>query len=474
MGSVGLSFGSPTSGQGFDVTTTVNEIVGNLQAVETPWKNQLTTLGSQDTALTSIGTDLSSLSTALQALTDFEGVLSEKEGSSSDTSILDLTGADTSAVAGSHTVVVNSLAQTDSWYSDDVVSTDTLSGSLTINGKAIQISNGTATDSNGKTIPANNTLATLKSYINSGSYGVTANLVTDSGGERLSLVSNTSGKGGDITLKASGLKDSTSGSSVNFTEAQQGTLVGGQDASFSVDGINMTSPSNTVTTAIQGVTLQLLSADPNTSVQVEVANDTTDVETAVSNFVNAYNTVVKDVNTQEGKDSSGNPEPLYGNPTLAMLQTQMDEALNFVQSSGAITSATQLGIEASASDDGTLTLNTNTLDSALNSNYQDVVNLFQPASGFTSFGDNFSTTLGNLANSAPSGAIYMTLQQNSTQESQLNTNITNQNTLIGTQQANLTSELNQANQTLQEIPMELQEINEMYGAMTGYGENPQG
>ena len=41
MGTVGLSFGSPTSGAGFDVSSTVAEIVSNLQNVETPWKNQL-------------------------------------------------------------------------------------------------------------------------------------------------------------------------------------------------------------------------------------------------------------------------------------------------------------------------------------------------------------------------------------------------------------------------------------------------
>jgi len=58
MGSVGLSFGSATSGQGFDVTTTVNEIVANLQAVETPWTTQLTSLQSKDTALSSLGTGL--------------------------------------------------------------------------------------------------------------------------------------------------------------------------------------------------------------------------------------------------------------------------------------------------------------------------------------------------------------------------------------------------------------------------------
>ena len=63
MGSVGLSFGSATSGQGFDVTTTVNEIVANLQAVETPWTTQLTSLQSKDTALSSLGTQISTLST---------------------------------------------------------------------------------------------------------------------------------------------------------------------------------------------------------------------------------------------------------------------------------------------------------------------------------------------------------------------------------------------------------------------------
>ena len=39
MGTVGLSFGSPTSGAGFNVSATVAEIVGNLENVETPWKN---------------------------------------------------------------------------------------------------------------------------------------------------------------------------------------------------------------------------------------------------------------------------------------------------------------------------------------------------------------------------------------------------------------------------------------------------
>ena len=77
------------------------------------------------------------------------------------------------------------------------------------------------------------------------------------------------------------------------------------------------------------------------------------------------------------------------------------------QSNG-ITSITQLGI--SVNNDGTLTLDTDTLDSVLNSNYQDVVNFFQPSGSYTSFGGNFSTVLNNLGNSAPSGAVYLALQ----------------------------------------------------------------
>lgn len=456
MGTVGISFGSPTSGQGFDVSTTVSQIVANLQAVETPWKNQLTSLQSQDTALTSIGTELSTLSSAVQSLTDFDGVLSEKEGSSSDTSVLQLTSASSSAVAGTHTVVVSQLAQTSSYYTGDLASSDTLSGSLTINNQRINITTG-----------ANDTLSTLASYINSGSYGVTANVIADATGSRLSLVSTTSGSGGDISVNSAGLTDSATRKSVSFTQAQPG-----QDAQLTVDGIALTSASNTVTDAIPGVTFQLLTAAPDSSVQVEITNDNSDVESAVSSFVSAYNQVMKDLAMQEGNDSSGNAEPLFGSPNVALLQEQLQEALSFTQSSGSLTSLTQLGI--TANDDGSLSLDTTTLDSTLDSNYQDVVNFFQSSGSFTSFGANLSTTLGNLGNSGPGGTIYLALQQDSAEESQLNTNISNEQSTISAQQTQLTTELNEANYTLQEIPSEINEINEMYSAITGYNENTNG
>jgi flagellar hook-associated protein 2 len=125
-------------------------------------------------------------------------------------------------------------------------------------------------------------------------------------------------------------------------------------------------------------------------------------------------------------------------------------------------------------NDGTLTFDSSTLDSLLNSNYLDVANFLQPGNGFTSFGDNFTSILNNLGNAAPDGVVYLALQSNQSTESTLNTDITNEDALIAQQTQTLTTELNQANYTLTEIPQQLQYVNELYSAISGYNTNTNG
>lgn len=452
MATVGLSFGSATSGQGFDVATTVTQIQASEQAIETPWQNELTSLTAQDTALSTIGTDLSTLTTSLQALTDYDGVFSEKQGSSSNTDVLTLSSAATTAVSGSHTVLVNSLASTSSFASSTVASAgDTLTGSLTIG-------SGTGSSTFDVDTDGDNTLTALSAAINAADIGVNASVITDSSGSRLSLVSATSGAAGQLSVSGS-LTDSTSSSAVSFTSMQAGA-----DASLTVDGVPITSASNTVSNAIPGVTF-VMTAVSATPVQVEITNDNSDIETAMSSFVTAYNAVVTDVNTQEGNDSSGNPEPLYGSPTMALIQSQLTSSLFGGTASGTISNITQLGL--SVNDDGTLTLDTDTLDSALNTNFSDVTGFLQNPG---SFGQMMSTALNTLGTQAPDGAIYVAQQQNSTEETSLNTDITNENATLATQKTTLTDELNTANEVLQSIPSQLDEINEIYSATTGYNE----
>ena len=450
MATVGLSFGSATSGQGFDVATTVTQIQASEAAIETPWKSQLTTLQAQDTVFTSLGSDLSSLTTSLQALTDFSGVMSQKQGSSSNTDILSLMSASSSATAGSHTVVVNSLAQTSSEYSQAVSASDTLAGSLTIR-VGSGVSQTITVDS------SSDTLGSLAAAINSADAGVRASIITDSSGSRLSLVSGIGGAGGQLTV-TSALSDSTTGTGVTFGTGQTGA-----DASLTVDGILLSSSSNTVSTAIPGVTFQLLSAAVGSPVQVEIANSNTAIETAFASMVSAYNAVVKDLSTQEGKDASGNAEPLYGSPTLALIQGQLSSGLFSGAASGSVAGVTQLGI--SFNNDGTLSLNGDTLDAVLSSNFSDVTGFLQNSG---SFGQSFAAILNNLGTQAPNGAVYLAQQQNSAQEASLNKNITDEDARLAAQKTSLTDELNTANQILQSIPSQLNEIDEMYSAFTGY------
>ena len=557
MGTVGISFGSPTSGQGFNVSQTVSQITSIMQNIETPWKTQLAQLQAQDTVYTTLGTDLSNLTTSLQALTNFQGVLESKQGSSSNTNVLQLLSASNTALAGSHTVTVNSLAQTNSYYSEDFTNpNDLVNGSLTLT-----VNGGTPVTIN--TASGGETIAQIASDINNANAGVTANIITDSGGSRLSLVSNTSGTTGNFTVGTT-LTDATNTSNtIAFTQAQAGS-----NASFVVDGISETSASNTVTNAIPGVSFQLLSAASTSPVQVEIANNNTAVETAVQSFVTAYNTALTDLNTQEGNTSAGTPEPLFGSPTVALLQSQLQSAMTYIvpsgltatgsqsagytftapsatdtytaaagafgtgasgtgssaaittpstltqmaadlnasgtgysatlnstdtamtvtassstpatlaaaaptlsaSGSGSISSITQLGV--SVNNDGTLTLNVSALDATLNSNYQDVVNFLQPSSTYTSFGGNFTTILNNLGTQAPNGSVYLAQQQNQTMEASLNTNITNENTLISQRTQTLTAELNQANFTLTQIPQQLGYMNELYSSFSGYNINP--
>ena len=559
MGIVGISFGSPTAGTGFNVSATVSQIVANLQNVESPWKSQLSSLQSQDTAISSLGSLLSTLSADVQQFTDFQGVLAQKEGSSSNPDVLALTAASSSAVAGTHSIVVNSLASTSSGYLDAITNaSDTLSGSI-----SIQIGSAAA-----QTIavgPTSNTLAGLASAINSAGIGVNASLITDANGSRLSLVSNTSGSGGNLTIGSS-ITDAATSKALAYNLATTGV-----NASLDVDGVNnISTASNTVSTVIPGVTFQLLAASPVTNgtaqtVQVQIVNDTSAVTTSLGQFVSDYNAVVGAINTQETNSTSGTAQPLFGTPTLTLLQEQLLGAINTPAPSGyldelptakvsdtltgslsiavgtgtptvidlstlpaanqnlaglvsAINSTAGVGVVASVitdstgsrlslvsdtagatgkltvtstvadgattlaynaqsdinslsqlgigvNNDGTLTLDSSALSNELNSDYSGVVNFFQNAN---SWGTGFSTTLSNLGTSNVTGTLALALKSNSAIESSLNQNISTEELLISTQQVSLTLELTQANEILQSIPSNLNEVSELYSAITGY------
>jgi flagellar hook-associated protein 2 len=142
--------------------------------------------------------------------------------------------------------------------------------------------------------------------------------------------------------------------------------------------------------------------------------------------------------------------------------------LSYTNSSD-INSLTGLGI--SVNNDGSLVFDATSLDSVLNSDYSGVVGFFQNANGW---GQSFSTMLTNSGTTVGTGILALASSSNSNIESTLNADITKESALISVQQASLTAELNSANEIMQELPSQLDGVNELYSAITGYNQNQGG
>jgi flagellar hook-associated protein 2 len=183
-------------------------------------------------------------------------------------------------------------------------------------------------------------------------------------------------------------------------------------------------------------------------------------------MVKDYNSVISALSAQEGKDASGNPEPLFGSPIISQLQQMLSGALT-TPSGTSLTSPTQIGL--SLNSNGTLSLNTDQLSTALNDNYSGVQALFQNTN---SFGLNLEQAVNSAGTGSTTSILTQSQKANSTAESSLSSTISTMDARIATQQTSLTAELNAANQTLQEIPMQLNMVNEIYSAITGYNQSP--
>jgi len=428
------------SSQPINVPEAVSQALAADEAPEVQWQDEQQTIQTETTALNSIESDVTALEGTLTAISGPSGALTTMSTSSSDSGIVTATAVN-GASASNHVVVVNSLATTASWYSDSVASGTTTLASGTF---TLQVGTGTPTQitvGNGT-----NTLDDLANTINGMNLWVTANVVTDASGARLAIVSNTSGAASNITIS----QDTT----IGFKQA-----VAGQDASLTVDGIPIDSASNTVTGAVNGVTFNLVGASPGTPVDVVISPDVNSVSTAISNFVSAYNQVVGDVNTQFTVTNNAEG-PVADDPTVRMLQSDLLSAGGYSTNSNAVATLGDLGI--TMNNDGTLTLNTTTLNNAIQSNFSAVQSFLEgttSSNGFVNFLNNQLTSLTDPTN----GAFTVDLQSLSSENSDLQNQITNFQPYIQQQQAYLTNEFNQADIALEELPTEEAQLNAELG-----------
>jgi flagellar hook-associated protein 2 len=439
---VNNAFNGKTSG--IDVASTVSALMQLQEAPLTQLQNEQSGVNLQISMLGAIASQLSQLQIAARDLTDTFGALSQKTVSSSDPTLVTATAAN-SASAGTHAVVVTQMATTSSSYSDPIADPTTLAGTtLTINYG--DPGNPSKTDS----IPLPGTIKSLQDVadaINNSAQntGVTASVMTDATGQRLALVSKSSGAAGNLTVSGG----------VTFHQGEAG-----QDAILTVDGLPVDSASNTVTGAVTGVTFTIAGADPKTTVQIGITPDSTTAATAVNNFGTAYNAVMQSINSQYAPDSSGNLGPLEADASVRTLQTQMLELAGYsVSGVGQYVNLQSLGVEMQ--NDGTLQINTDKLQTTLVNNYSDFQSFFQSTQGYGQAIGNMLTQITDPTQ----GTVALDVTGLQSQNADLSQQITDfQNRMTAVQQQ-LTAKYSELNVLLERYPSEMQDISSQLSAL---------
>ena len=277
-------------GSGFDTIGIVKALV---DAEKAPKQSQITAQQKDTTIqLSAVGTVKASLETYRAAIAKLNSVSSFNglTASSNDEKISKVT-IDDKASSGKYALNVTQLA-TASKITSKVFEGGT-SASVNSSEQDQTLTISQSGDSYDVKIPAGATMQQTRDAINTQlqSKGISANVLTDANGSRLVIGSQSTGKGTDITV---------SGDSELATGYDAGKPP--MNAEYTIDDIAMESSSNKITSAISGVTLELLDTKAST---ITVASNTDTLKTSVQSFVSAYNALLTSINTQTKVTATG-------------------------------------------------------------------------------------------------------------------------------------------------------------------------
>jgi flagellar hook-associated protein 2 len=311
------------------------------------------------------------------------------------------------SLAGAHALATG----TDADFStvNDSVGTGTLNikfGTTSTGAYGFTADTSKATQIINVSVANNNTsLSGLRDYINNGSYGVKAAIVNDGSDFRMVLTSDKTGVKNSMEITVTGDADGSNvdnmglsrfafnsdvqGSSIQTTEAK--------DAALLVNGLSITRDTNSVSGAINGVTLNLLKAETGKLVNLDITENKAKVKQAISGFVQGYNDLLTQIDTltdyTPGSTSNG---VLIGDFTVNSIANQLRNTFSRSVDvlSGDIRSLSDIGISTSV--DGVISINEEKLDKVLSSDSALVKSLFiaegRPTDSDVKFGSATSET----------------------------------------------------------------------------------
>ncbi|MCK1793965.1 flagellar filament capping protein FliD [Pseudomonas violetae] len=400
-------------GSGYDTQGIVKALVG---AEKAPKQTQITNQQKDTTIqLSAVGTVKGALDTYRTALAKLNN-LSAFNGlaaSTSEEKNVKVTLGD-GASSGKYVVVVQDLA-TSSKITSKVFAggatgaanpgSEAQTLTITQSGKSYDVS-----------IPGGASLSQVRESINTqlSAQGISANVLSDANGARLVIGSTTSGVGTDITL--SGDSDLAQGYDAG---------VAAKNAKYTIDGVAMESTSNKVTSAISGVSLELVASDKDKPITISVDSNAATLKTSVQSFVSAYNALMTSINTQTKVTATGDSATttagaLTGDASMRQLVASLRSELVNSSGSSAMSGLSQMGITTDQKT-GLLSLDDKSWDKAVVKGSADIAKLFT--------GDNGLITRMNKATDTYVGATGLLASR----VTDLNTKLTD----LTTQQSDL-------------------------------------
>lgn len=381
---------SPGIGSGLDINGIVSQIMSlerrplaSLDNKEAKQQTQLTAFGSLKGALSSFQNSLTALSNPAK----FTSITA----SFADITLANVSATST-AVTGAHSVEIQTLAQAHKLKSANFSTTSATIGSGTLTIQFGTYSGGTFTLNSEKAAqsititPGNSSLAGIRDTINQANADVTASIVNDGTGNRLVIASTDTGLSNALKITAidadanhtdnSGLSqlvyDASTSGTTNLTET-----VAASNATLVIDGISISKASNKISDALEGVTLDLLKANPGTTTTLNLSRDTAGIQSAISSFVKAFNDLNKTIVDLSKYDAATKQASiLTGDSTVRSIQTKIRNAISdpLTTAGGGLSLLSEIGI--SFQTDGTLKFDSTQLAKILSDPTKDVSTLF--------------------------------------------------------------------------------------------------
>lgn len=331
---------------------------GILQAQEKP-------IQAQVTALTQVQGALSQLQSALGGLANIQTLTQRSVSVSPNGAVTatvgNATAPGTYALTGIHLAAVESLISSGS---------ASASGSLGAGTLSIRVGSGTAVNIN--IASGSSSLADIAQAIDQADAGVEASVVFDGSQYHLALTGDGTGTANAFTVTGTG---ALSGLSYNTAASGLGLVSKATNASFSLDGLTITSGSNTINGVVPGLSLTLAQSGAAT---VTVTQSAKALESSAESLVSALNTVLGTIAQNASYSPTSGGGPLFGNVGIEIIRSDLLSAIstttNPASSFGSpYSSLSSIGFNVTSG--GSITFNPATFESAAATNYGAVASL---------------------------------------------------------------------------------------------------